>query len=78
MTALTDLVVLLAAAVVLTVCVRSCGRARAGRAAGQPSPGGADLLPQLTEELRRCRAEATHWRREADRLRDELERHTGS
>jgi hypothetical protein len=64
-------VVLGAALVVLglwRLAVRSSSRARSHDELGN------ELVGRLTEEVRKWRAEANHWRRTAERLQHELDR----
>ncbi len=46
---------------------------RVRRQQEQPLDAPADLVRELTEEVRRQRAEAEHWRRTAERLQRELD-----
>ena len=64
--------VAVAAAVVAAVFFAAAVRVR--RRTGEPDPAAAELLPGLTEELRKWQAEAAHWRTTAERLQRELDR----
>ena len=64
------LVVLAVVAVIALVWLRSRRRV----AARATSPGiSEDLVARLTDEVRKWRAEAAHWRRTAERLQRELD-----
>jgi ABC-type nickel/cobalt efflux system permease component RcnA len=41
------------------------------------SQSAGDLLPRLTEEVRKCQAEAAYWKQTAQRLQHELDHRDG-